>query len=279
MAGLIGRSYALIADAVESLADVVSSVVVWHGLNIAARPADENHPYGHGRAETLSALIVALIIIVAGLGIASEAVREIIHPQYTPASFTLWVLLGVVLVKEVLFRRMRSVALDTGSGAVFSDAWHQRSDAITSATAAVGLGIVVFGGERYAAAEDWAALLASGVILFNGVRLSIAPVRELMDTQPTEVVDHARKVAGKVSGVEIVEKVLARKSGMRYLVDMHIEVDSDMSVYRAHAISHDVKEAILRDIPKVLDVLIHIEPHKRDMQSASVHSEPTGSCD
>ena len=269
VAGLVGHSYALIADAVESMTDILASVVVWRGLHIAARPADEEHPYGHGRAEALAALIVGLVIIVAGAGIAVQAVREILQPHYGPAAFTLWVLLGVVAIKEALFRAMRRVAGDVKSSAVLCDAWHQRSDAITSATAAIGISIAVIGGERYAPADDWAALLASGVILFNGCRLTRTPVRELMDTQATEVVDVARAAARQVDGVSGVEKVFARKSGMHYLVDMHIEVDPEMPVRRAHAISHSVKEEIRTAVPGVLDVLVHIEPFDENQRPAS----------
>lgn len=266
VAGLVGHSYALIADAVESMADIVASVVVWQGLNIAARPADSDHPYGHGRAETLAALIVALMVIGAGVGIAVGAIREIVSPgpHTTPAAFTLWVLLGVVVTKETMFRVMRRVSSEVDSAAVLSDAWHQRSDAITSAAVAIGIAIAVFGGPGYAPADDWAALFAAGVILFNGCYLTRAPLRDLMDTQPTEIVKQARVVADTVHDVQGVEKVFARKSGLRYLVDMHIEVDPQMPVCRAHAIAHAVKERIRSAMPAVLDVLVHIEPSREN---------------
>jgi len=262
VAGLLGNSYALIADAVESMADILASAVVWHGLNIASRPADREHPYGHGRAETLAALIVALMIIGAGVGIAVGAIGQITSPlpHDSPAFFTLWVLLGVVVVKETMFRVMQRVSSEVDSAAVMSDAWHHRSDAITSAAAAIGIGLAVFGGQRYATADDWAALFASGVILFNGARLTRRPLRDLMDTQPAEIVDRARAVAATVHCVEGVEKVFARKSGMRYLLDMHIEVAPEMSVRRAHAIAHQVKQEIRAAMPTVMDVLVHIEP-------------------
>lgn len=260
VAGLVGHSYALIADAIESLADVFGSLVVWHGVNVAARPADAEHPYGHGKAEALAALAVAMLIFAAGLGIAVEAVREILTPHHSPAAFTLWVLLGVVLVKETLFRFVRGVATDTESGAVLVDAWHHRSDAITSAAAAVGISVALVGGPAYAPADDWAALLASGVILYNAWLLSRAPLSELMDAEPTNIIDHVRGIAARVAGVRGVEKVFARKSGVGYWIDMHVEVDPQMTVLESHRIAHAVKDRVREAMPSIRDVLVHIEP-------------------
>ena len=261
VAGLLGHSYALVADAVESMADIFGSLVVWSGLRIGALPADRDHPYGHGKAEPLAALIVALLLVAAAIGIAVQAVREILSPHYMPAAYTLWVLLSVVAVKEGLFRIVRRVAGEVKSSAVLLDAWHHRSDAITSAAAAVGISIALIGGQPYAPADDWAALFASSVILFNAYRLSKPPLQELMDAEPSEIIQQVRSVASAVPGVAGVEKVFARKSGMRYWVDMHVEVDPEISVRRAHGIAHQVKDAVRARLPTVTDVLIHIEPH------------------
>jgi cation diffusion facilitator family transporter len=258
--GLLGHSYALIADAVESLGDIVGSLVVWSGLRIAARPADREHPYGHGKAEALAALIVAIMLVAAAVGITLQAVREISTPHRAPAAYTLWVLLGVVVVKEGLFRVMRRVATASDSGAVLADAWHHRSDAITSAAAAIGISIALIGGEAYATADAWAALFAAAIILFNAYRLTRQPLRELMDAEPTDIVSRIRALAQGVPGVAGVEKLLARKSGMGYWVDMHVEVDPAMSVRAAHRLAHEVKDAVRAGIPNVEDVLIHIEP-------------------
>ncbi len=267
--GLLGNSYALIADAVESMADILGSLVVWSGLRIAARPADRNHPYGHGKAEPLAAIIVAMMLIAAGVGIAIQAIREIATPHHAPAPYTLWVLIAVVVVKESLFRVVRSVARKVNSAAILVDAWHQRSDAITSLAAGVGISIALFGGEGYEQADDWAALFASTVILLSACRLMVRPLNELMDAEPTEIIRQVREVAVKVEGVQGVEKVFARKSGLRYWVDMHIEVDPNMPVNRAHAVSHNVKSAIRTAMPKVQDVLIHIEPFNDGDQTDS----------
>lgn len=259
--GLLGHSHALVADAVESLADIFGSIVVWSGLKIASRPADLDHPYGHGKAEALAALFVALLLLAAAAGIAVESIREIITPHQGPAAYTLWVLVGVVAVKEGMFHFVRRIARTENSNAVLADAWHHRSDAITSAAAAVGISVALIGGKGYEPADDWAALFASAVIVINAVRLISAPLHELMDAEPVEIVAEARSVAANVPGVAGVEKVFARKSGTRYWIDMHIEVDPQMTVSRAHGVAHDVKNAIRERMRRVQDVLVHIEPH------------------
>ena len=260
LAGVLGHSYALIADAVESMADIFGSLVVWGGLRIAQQPPDENHPYGHGKAEALAALIVGMMLIGAAIGIAIEAVRAIITPQHAPAAFTLWVLLGVIAVKEILYRIGRRAAKQSGSTAVLADAWHHRSDAITSLAAGIGISIALIGGTRYAPADDWAAIFASGVILFNAARIMRPPLGELMDIEPAGLTEEIHAVAMDVVGVRDVEKVFARKSGTGYWVDMHVEVDPDMPVRQAHQLAHHVKDAVMEAMPNVRDVLIHIEP-------------------
>ncbi|MFQ5807038.1 MAG: cation diffusion facilitator family transporter [Phycisphaerae bacterium] len=262
--GVVGHSYALVADAVESLADIFGSLVVWSGLRGSAQPAAQTHPYGHGKAAPLAALIVAFMLFGAAIGISIEAVREIRVPHHAPAWYTLVVLIGVVAVKEGLFRLVRRVARQIDSRAVLLDAWHHRSDALTSSAAAIGISVALIGGEGYEPADDWAALFASAVILFNASRLSVAPIHELMDAEAPHIGEDARRIAQTVPGVLGVEKLFARKSGMRYWVDMHIEVDPTMVVDRAHELAHDVKDAIRGKMPNVQDILIHIEPHKPD---------------
>ena len=266
LAGLVGRSTALVADAVESFCDVVSSLVVWSGLHIARQPPDRNHPYGHGRAETLSALVVTVMLAGAGIGIAVEAVSQIRNPQVCPAPFTLWVLVFIIATKETMFQLARRTARRTDSSALLADAWHHRSDAITSIVAAGGIAVAVFGGPEYAVADDWAALFASAVILFNAWRIMQPPVQELMDRHSPEIAAQARAVAQGVPDVQGVEKVFARKIGLQYWVDIHIEVDPQMSVKRAHGVSHAAKDAICAAMPNVQDVLVHIEPHDGDRE-------------
>lgn len=261
LAGILGHSTALIADAVESLTDIGGSLVVWRGLRVASRPADGDHPYGHGRAEAVAALIVALMLFAAAVAITVEAIEDLVGDPPSPAPFTLGVLLGVVAVKETLFRVVRRAARRSNSVAVLADAWHHRSDAITSLAAAVGVSIALIGGPAYAAADDWAALFAVLVICFNAYRLVPAPLHELMDKECPEIVAQVRAVAAVVPGVAEVEKVYARKSGLHYWIDMHVEVDPEMCVRDAHQLMHGIKDAIRLALPHVQDVLIHVEPH------------------
>lgn len=261
VAGIFGHSHALIADAVESLADVFSSLIVWRGLVVADEPPDEDHPYGHGKAEPLATAIVSLMLLAAAAWISIQAVHEITNPHTAPAPFTLAVLFLVIVIKESLFRFVSRESIIVESSAVASDAWHHRSDAITSLAAAVGISIALIGGKGYEAADDWAALVAAGVIAWNGFRLLRPALNELMDRSPNrEVIDRVRRIAENCSGVAGVEKCFVRKMGYHLFVDMHVEVDPQMTVVRAHEIAHDVKNKIRAEIRSVSDVLVHIEP-------------------
>ena len=262
VAGLVGNSYALIADAVESFSDVISSAIVWGGLAMSAKPPDADHPYGHGKAEPLAALAVGLMLTVAAVGIALQAFRALSAPQQAPATFTLIVLAGVVVVKEGLFRLMSRVGGQIGSTAICADAWHHRSDAITSVAAGVGISISVFGGAGYETADEWAALAASLIIVFNGLRFVRQAARELMDVQPQgELLKDVAAAASSVAGVKRVEKILARKMGTAYLCDMHVEVDGSLPVRLAHDLAHQVKDRVCGQVPQVADVLVHVEPY------------------
>ena len=261
LTGIFGNSYALIADSIESMADTASSVIVWRAVVIADRPADAEHPYGHGKAEAVAAASASVMLLGAAILILTQSVKEILTPHHAPAPFTLYVLLGVVLVKETLFRFVGRVGEEIQSSAVRADAWHHRSDAITSAAAALGISVALVGGENYKSADDWAAIFAAFIISFNGFRLLRPALDELMDAAPREdIAGVARAVALKVKGVKGVEKCLARKMGYGFLLDMHIEVDGELSVAVAHELAHAVKDAIRAKLPRVLDVTIHIEP-------------------
>lgn len=262
-AGLLGHSHALVADAVESLADIFSSIVVWRGLVVAEAPADAQHPYGHGKAEPIAAAIVATTLLLAAVGIFFQAVRGILEPKTGPAPFTLLVLLGVVLIKESLFRFVLREAKTVGSSAVRTDAWHHRSDVITSLAAAIGISIALLGGKGYESADDIAAIVAAGIVAWNGWRLLRPALDELMDTAPDEtLVREITRTASLIPEVDRVEKCVVRKMGYHYFVDMHIEVAPEMTVQHAHGIAHLVKDKVREHIPSVRDVLVHIEPRR-----------------
>src|SRR3989344_639901 len=264
VAGCLGNSYALIADAIESTSDILSSLIVWTGLNIASKPADEDHPYGHGKAEPMAATIVALMLFGAAITIIVQSIKEIRVPHHAPASFTLAVLVVVVLTKEVLFRFVINVDESTQSTAVKTDAWHHRSDAITSAAAFIGISIALIGGKGYESADDWAALLASAIIIFNAFRLIRPAIGELMDEAPhPSVEENIRKTAGSVKGVMALDKCYVRKVGFDYYADLHVVIDGNMSVKKGHEIGHEVKSAVCNSNPRISNVLIHIEPYSK----------------
>lgn len=271
IAGIVGSSYALVADAVESFADIASSLIVWRGVVVANRPADKDHPYGHGKAETVAAAAVSMMLVGAAILIFVQSVREVFTPHHAPAPYTLFVLLVVVLIKESLFRFVGRVGDEVASSAVMADAWHHRSDALTSAVAALGISVALVGGDAYKSADDVAAIFAAGVIAWNGFRLLKPAVDELMDAAPREdIVGRARAVAFRVEKVRGVEKCLARRMGHGYLLDMHVEVDGNLSVAEAHQLAHEVKDAIRAQLPRVNDVAIHVEPFREP----SLASEP-----
>jgi len=260
-AGWLGNSYALIADAIESATDVFTSGVVWLGLRTAAKAPDQDHPYGHGKAEPLAALVVSISLIGAAILIAVQSVENIATPHKTPAPFTLLVLVGVVVVKELLFRFVNKVGDEVQSSAVKADAWHHRSDAISSLAAFVGIGIALVGGKGYESADDWAALIAAGVIVVNACRIFRPSFAEIMDQAPAgNWVEEIEVISLTVPGVEAIEKCYVRKMGFEYFVDLHVMVNGKMSVREGHDIAHGVKRAILAKKPVIHDVLVHIEP-------------------
>jgi cation diffusion facilitator family transporter len=260
-AGLLGNSYVLIADGIESTLDIAGSAVIWGGLKIAARPPDATHPYGHGKAEPLAAGIVAVGVIIAAIGLAVESVREIFTPHHGPAPFTLVVLIVVIAVKEFLFRVVIRLGRDVESTAVQTDAWHHRADALTSIAAFTGISVALIGGEKWYSADDWAALFACGVIAVNGWRLLLPALHEMLDTAPRgEIISTIERAAAAVDGVVNVEKCLVRKMGISFYVDLHVGVDGGISVRDGHAIAHRVKDAIKQTDARIADVLVHIEP-------------------
>lgn len=263
-AGFFGHSQALIADAVESLADIFSSVIVWRGLVLAETPADENHPYGHGKAEPLAAAIVSVMLLIAAGFIAVRSLIGVIEPRVAPSPWTLAILVGIIVIKEILFRYVLQEAEHVESSAMETDAWHHRADAITSGAAFVGVGIAWIGGKGYETADNWAALLAAFVIAFNGLRLLRPALGELMDTAPDrDVIEKIRTVARTIPGVDDIDKCHVRKMGWQFFVDIHVVVDPQMTVEKSHRIGHDVKNKLRETMPAVRDVLVHIEPLKR----------------
>ncbi len=263
LAGFFGNAYVLIADGIESAMDVGGSIVIWGGLKVAARPPDRTHPYGHGKAEPIAAVIVAIGVLAAALGLAIQSVREIFLPHHGPAPYTLVVLIVAVIVKEFLYRYVIRFGRSVESTAVQTDAWHHRTDAMTSIAAFIGISVALVGGEAWQSADDWAALFACALIGTNGYRLLRPALFEIMDTAPRgKIVDSVRNAAAAVPGVIDVEKCLIRKMGLDFYVDLHVGVNGSISVHEGHEIAHQVKAAIQQGDSRIADVLVHIEPAK-----------------
>lgn len=262
IAGYLGHSYALMADATESGADILSSGLLWLGLRIALKKPDEEHPYGHGKAEPIAAIIVSLFLLAAAVWIGYHSISFIGKPHDLPEKFTLWVLLIVIGIKESMFRYVLNIGKKINSQAVKADAFHHRSDAITSVAAFIGISIALIGGKGYESADDWAALAASGLILYNTYGILRPALGEIMDAAPpSEIVTKVRELAQAVPQVKFTEKCFVRKMGFNYYVDIHIGVDGELSVKEGHRIAHLVKDTLLKSDLRVTDVLVHVEPY------------------
>jgi cation diffusion facilitator family transporter len=259
--GILGNSWALIADAIESTADIFSSLLVLFGFHFASKPADKNHPYGHGRIEPLITFIVVVFLVLSAVVIAYESIKNIRTPHELPERYTLVVLGIVIVVKEIIYRIVKKRSVEINSSALKADAFHHRSDAITSLAAFVGISVAIYLGKGYEAADDWAALLASGFILYNSYLIFRPALGEILDEHfYDELVLEIRARSAEVPGVLDTEKCHVRKSGLHYFVDLHITVDGNVSVHAGHEIAHVLKDHLLETVPQLTDVLIHVEP-------------------
>lgn len=264
LAGFFGNSYALIADAIESTTDIFSSLLVLFGIKYSNRPADENHPYGHGRAEPLITFLVVGFLITSATVIAYESISNIRTPHNLPKSWTLVVLGLIIIWKEYSFRVVMKKSKESNSSSLKADAWHHRSDAITSIAAFIGISIALFFGKGYESADDWAALFASGFIFYNSYLIFRPALGEIMDEHLyDDLVDEIRKVSLQVDGIVDTEKCFIRKAGMKFHVDLHAIVNADISVRDGHELAHNLKDTLRMHIPELGHVLIHVEPYEK----------------
>lgn len=259
--GTLGHSYALVADAIESTSDVFSSLLVLFGLKYSSKPADADHPYGHGRAEPLLTFVVVGFLGLSATIIAYNSIQNIRTPHELPESFTLWALAVIIVVKELIARFVHQRGKESNSTSIKADAWHHRSDAITSLAAFIGIAIALIMGKGYESADDWAALFASAMILYNSYHIFRPALSEIMDEHLyDDLVAQIREIAHTVSGVIDTEKCWVRKVGLNYHIDLHIHVQADISVKAGHDIAHHLKAILMEQIPHIADVLIHVEP-------------------
>ncbi|MCC7028269.1 MAG: cation transporter [Saprospiraceae bacterium] len=261
LAGYFGNSFALIADAIESTTDIFASFLVLFGIKYSNRPADENHPYGHGRAEPLITFLVVGFLITSATVIAYESILNIRTPHDLPKAWTLIVLGFIIIWKEISYRIVIKNSNETNSSSLKADAWHHRSDAITSVAAFIGISIALILGKGYESADDWAALFASGFIFYNSFLIFRPALGEIMDEHVyDDLILEIREVSLKVDGIINTEKCFIRKAGMQYHVDLHAIVDASLTVKEGHDIAHKLKDLLREEIPQIGHVLIHIEP-------------------
>ncbi|MCB0324801.1 MAG: cation transporter [Bdellovibrionales bacterium] len=259
--GIFGNSFALLADAVNSLGDVVTSLAILVALRVAQRPPDTNHPYGHMRAESIAACNVSLLVVLSALLVGWEAIVRLPVQHPIPPRWTLWIAAINVVVKESLYHYKMRVGRRTGSTALRAAAWDHRSDALSAFAVLVGLMTIRFGGERLLWADEIGSLVVVGIIVVSGFRLFRESASELMDVQADgSLVESIRSCAEQVDNVMQIETLRVRKAGLEYLVDIHVQVLPTMSVAEGHAVGHSVKDRLLHAFPAIRDVLVHLEP-------------------
>ena len=270
VAGVAGNSYALIADAIESCADIFSSLIIMSGLMVSRREPTEEYPFGFGRAESLAAAAMGLMLIGVAVGIAIEAIREILTPHHLPAAWTLPILLAVVVVKWLISIRAHRVGAEIDSTAVRADAWHHFSDAATSAAAFIGISIALWGGPGWEPADDWAALACTIVIAYNGIHIIRSALRDLMDALPdNDIVEKIRNVAEGVPNVIAIEKILVRRAGLKFHMAIHVQASPDLQLFKSHALGGQVKSTLMTELPQIQSVVVHMEPYEEHVgQSA-----------
>ncbi|HLP86491.1 MAG TPA: cation diffusion facilitator family transporter [Candidatus Paceibacterota bacterium] len=263
LAGIFGHSYALIADAIESTTDIVSSILVLFGIKYSSKPADKDHPYGHGRIEPLITFLVVGFLITSAIIIVIQGIKNIQTPHELPKAYTLIILAGIIIWKEISYRLVVKKSKETKSTSLKADAWHHRSDAITSVAAFIGITIALILGKGFESADDWAALFAGAFILYNCYLIFRPALGEIMDEDThNDIIIQIREVSKTVEGVVDTEKCFVRKTGMKYHADLHITVNAQISVKEGHEISHKVSAKLKEEIAELSNILIHIEPNK-----------------
>lgn len=259
--GLLGNSFAIVADAIESAGDVFSSFVIYLGLRVSDKPSDKDHPFGHGKVEPIISFLVVLFLIISAGFIAYQALSNMQSPHKMPSPYTLIVLVGIILYKELLYQFVNKKSKQTASTSLKADAWHHRSDAITSLAALIGIALALLLGDGYEHIDDWAALVASAIIIVNAYFVFRPALGELLDEQNhDELIEEVKAISEQVEGVIDTEKCFIRKFGMRYVVDIHVRVSASLSVSQGHTIGHCVQNAVRKNFPQIEHVFTHVEP-------------------
>lgn len=263
-AGVLGRSAAMVADGVHSLSDILSSGIVLAGMKVARKSPDREHPYGHGKAESVAAQMVSFFLVFIGGMIFYNSVRGFSKPSPpAPANYVLVIAALSIAIKEGLFQYKIRLGRRLNSTSLQADAWHHRSDALSSIAVLIGVALAILGGPRFHIADHLAAMAVAGIICYTGVRLLLKTSSELMDRAADgEAAEEIARLASQTAGVRRVEKLLVRKSGMELMLDIHIEVDPALSVVEGHRIAGRVKGELMKRVASLKSVLVHVEPHR-----------------
>ena len=258
--GIIGNSAALVADAVHSISDLLTDVIVLITLKIGQKPKDDNHPYGHGKVESLGTTAIGFFVISAGLGLAYEA-WDIIQSgaPRSPELLAAGIALISIFIKEWLFRYTRSVGKKSSSSILLANAWHHRSDAISSIAALIG---IIGSMAGFPVLDPIAAAMVSFMIIKVGYELTLGGFRDLMDTALNEKdTQKLQTTIDDISGVIKSHDLRTRKIGEGILMDVHIQVDSDLTVTEGHEVGERVRRQLIKNYPNTQDVLVHVDSY------------------
>jgi cation diffusion facilitator family transporter len=272
--GLHANSTAVVSDGLESAGDVLASGLALVGLVLAAKPPDTDHPYGHGRGEILSALIVGMMLTASGTLISFRSLERVREVQHAPAAYAVWPLIASIVIKSIMSLWKRRLGRKISSSALLADAWNDTVDILSGSTALVALGITLYDPVKFVAADHLGGAAVGVIVIFLGVRVVRDTTLQLMDTMPDPAaLDQIRQVALRVPGALGIEKCYARKTGLQWHVDLHLEVDPAMSVYESHEIATQVRIRIREELDWVADVLVHVEPHLMATISSGTHGK------
>ncbi|MEO7190872.1 MAG: cation diffusion facilitator family transporter [Vicinamibacterales bacterium] len=259
--GIATGSTAVVATGMEFAGDVLASTVVLVGLLLAARPADDNHPYGHGRLETLAGLVVGLLLTAGGVGVSFQSLRALGATHQAPGVPALWVLCGAMVARGIMFVLKFRAGRQIGSASLLADAWNDAVDILSACTAFVAVALARFDPDRFLAADHYGGFAVGLIVMVTGLRVARDASLDLADTMPDATrMDELRAVVLRVDGVRGLEKQLGRKTGLRYHIDLHLEVDPSLTVRDGHRIAHDVKARVQHELSWVADVMVHVEP-------------------
>jgi cation diffusion facilitator family transporter len=258
--GILGQSAALIADGIHSLSDLLSDLLVIIAVKLGSREADYEHPYGHRRFETIATVILGVSLVVIGGGVTWSVMNRMAHPEHLPVPNLIGMGIAAlsIFINEGLYQYTKRIARKTRSKLLLANAWHQRSDAISSIVVLFGIGAVILG---YPLADAIAAIVVALMVAKIGLNLVLESIKELVDTSlPPKLVAEIRKAIMSIDGVEGIHLLRTRQMGEDALIDAHIIVDPRITVSEGHSIGDTVRDELISRFDDIMDVLVHVDP-------------------